>query len=421
LNGGDGITTTIRLSAIRVVSATAALLGAVVGCGGSNPVGAPETLVTSPTTDSTTTSSSIVQPTVDTTPKPKIAGEMTDVRSPGGLIDGQEADPGDKFAERASLVVNPEGLLEFELSQGPHRCTATSRATLVVRPDSDTLALFTGGSVVCRTSTNKVRKSFQVEGGYRIEASDPVFRVEVDGDDASVQVLQGFVAIVKDDQRTVVGPAQQVTLAGGQASGLGPFDAVSLPKDDATAMGRYLDVVTSGSTVGLTYPAAPDKKESSTVRTYTPLDDASPTVIPVLVNETSGAGDVQSFASQLLGRLSVPWNLSFDVAVRSATAKDVPKPAGIVVTTSKPPDAQAIPFIDDGTSTWWLAVDAKDVAFKNALQGFLVTSLQARCPAKNLSAIVAAPRPSCYASTYVDVFGGGTPSLDPFADLLALG
>jgi hypothetical protein len=403
-----------------VVSVSLAFLSALAGCGGSSAVDAPTTDSTTTSTTGPTTVQPTVQPTVATTPKPKIAGEMIDVRSPGGSIDGEEADPGDKVAEQASLAVNPEGLLEFELSQGPHRCTATSRATLVVRPDSDTLALFTGGSVVCRTSTNKVRKSFQVEGGYRIEASDPVFRVQVDGDDSSVEVLQGFVAIVKGDQRTVVGPAQQVSLAGGQASGLGPFDAASLPKDDATAMGRYLDAVSSSGALGLAYPAAPDKTNSSTVKTYTPLDDASPTVIPVLVNDSSGADDVQSFASQLLDRVAAPWNLSFDVTIGRATSKDVPKPAGIVVTTSKPPDAQAIPLVDDGTRTWWLAVDPKDKTFKNALQGSVVTALQARCPTKNLSAVVAAPRPSCYASTYVDVFGGGTPTLDPFLGLLAL-
>jgi hypothetical protein len=416
------MTANTRRTAFRVVSCTIGLLGVVVGCGGSNTVDGPITVVTDSTTEPTTTRSTIepttAPPTVPTTPKPKVAGEMVDVRAPGGSIDGEDADPGDKVAEQASLVVNPEGLLEFELSQGPHRCTATSRATLVVRPDSDTLAFFTGGSVVCRTSTNKARKSFMVEGGYRIEASDPVFRVEVDGDASSVQVLQGFIAIVKGDQRTVVGPGQQLALVAGQASGLGPFDAASLPKDDATAMGRYL-AVTSGA-VSLSYPAL-NKQQSSTVKTYTPSDDAAPTVIPVVVNESSGAGDVRTFASAMLARLSTPWDLSFDVTIGKATSKDVPKPAGIVITTAKPPSTQAIPFVDDGTRTWWMSVDAKDSVFKNALQGFLVTSLQAKCPAKDLTTTLAAPRPSCYAETYVDVFGGGTPPLDPFVDLLALG
>jgi hypothetical protein len=278
--------------------------------------------------------------------------------------------------------------------------------------------LFTGGNVVCRTSTNKVRKSFMVEGGYRIEASDPVFRVEVDGDASSVQVLQGFIAIVKDDQRTVVGPGQQVSLTDGQASGLGPFDPTSLPKDDATAMGRYLAATTGA--VSVSYPAL-NKQQSSTVKTYTPTDDASPTVIPVVVNEISGAGDVRTFASAMLARLRTPWDLSFDVTIGKAGSKDVPKPAGIVITASEPPSTQAIPFVDDGARTWWMSVDAKDAVFKNALQGFLVTSLQAKCPGKDLTTTLAAPRPSCYAATYADVFGGATPPLDPFLDVLALG
>jgi hypothetical protein len=404
-----------------MVTRTIAVLGAVVGCG-SNAADGPTTVITSSTTADPTTTTSTVKsttspPTVSTTPKPKIAGEMVDVRAPGGSIDGEEADPGDKVAELASLLVNPEGLLEFELSQGPHRCTATSRAALVVRPDGDTLALFTAGSVVCRTSTNKVRKTFAVEGGYRIEASDPVFRVEVDASDASVQVLQGFVAIVKDDQRTVVGPGQQVSLAGGQASGLGPFEATSLPKDDATAMGRYLATTTGD--ISLAYPAL-NKRESSTVQIYTPSDDVTPLIVPVVVNESSGAGDVRDFADTMLERLRTPWGVSFDVTVGEATAKDVPKPAGIVITTSKPPSAQAIPFVDDGSQTWWMSVDAKDTVFKNALQSFLVTSLQAKCPAKDLTTTLAAPRPSCYAADYAEFFGGGTPPLDPFLDLLAL-
>jgi hypothetical protein len=410
-----------------VVVAGALLL---VSCGSEDDLGTTATTTSEPATtttvaagSSTTAGATSVVTGATTTPpstladRPKV-GEVVAIVPSGGRADDELVAPGTELRRGALLIADPAGTVDFTLDRKIQRCQARPASQVRLVASDDALLEFVQGTVWCGTTAGGGSATFTV-GGQVLTADDPVFSVTA-GDDGQVEVrvIQGFLQV---QDGPTLGEGQRGNRSGeGETWTVGPFGLGEMQSidenDEGPVVQRLLDEVLSGLPP-LSYPV-PDVQRSPTLQRA-----ADAGALRVLV-VTDDGGPVDLVKELFGGLVADRWDVPVEVEVvepEDALTQLQAGEAGIVVT----PEAGGgyVPLFEDAQGQVWRALaDDQDAELASALQGTIVTALQAFCePDDSGRAPRSAPEQSCYDQIYSRTIGVDPVPLGPFAGLLGLG
>jgi hypothetical protein len=335
----------------------------------------------------------------------------------GGRADDELVAPGTVLRQGALLAADPAGTIDFKLDSKIQRCQSRPASQVRLTAAGDVLLEFVRGTVWCGTTDEGGVVSFAV-GGDVLRVDDPVFSVSLDEAGAiEVRVVQGFVQVAGGP---TLGEGQRGNRsAPGAAWTVGPFGLGELPSDGENDEGpvarRLLDEVLA-TLPPLRYPRL-TAEQSPTVGAFAALGS-----MPVVVVDTGDASAV-AFATNLFGGLVSPlWDLPVEVsaaAEEEARARLEAGEVGLVITSA---GGDGVPLFEDGQGQVWRAVDAGDPELRRALQGAVVTALQASCEfGDSGEAARSAPDQSCYEQIYASSIGVIPVPLSVFAPFLGLG
>jgi hypothetical protein len=225
-------------------------------------------------------------------------GEITTLVLPLARIGGSSVNDGHPIRAGDKLTTDRQGQVRFRIEPKLYECEATPLTSLDLRSSAGTVMNLDAGSTSCVTAPGGPPIELEIGGRITIAVDDPVFKVAINGDVATVKVSAGEVAMrsATGEVRKVSSGQQATTrLSTGVGAGAIEIRALELDpgeKDILTRLEGLLRVSTPKPVATLT-----------PTRTRTPTATATP--CPPLSKAQLG---VNSVSNQNEVRLS--WHVS---------------------------------------------------------------------------------------------------------------
>lgn len=308
-----------------------------------------------------------------------VGGSVMHVRLERAFVAGLRAADGDTIRKTDTVSTNSQGVVDFDIQDKVESCTAFNQSAVAVYPNSPSLIplmRFEEGRTWCNTDADAtIEVQLEAGGRARLLLSDPVFGVEITGDQVVVRVMLGFVQVSSletDGGLTMlVGPGQQSVVAA-QAD---PTAAAGFLVEELTSLEQQVvpELVKQVPAPSFGPPEAADSPALQSI-----FDRGS---IVVGFDAKADVGDgAGAFIDSFMSFLGQGWEVEPVVraievdGLAALEAGDV----DIVVSPSLPESTLSLPFFEDRAGqVWALAVRPGEEVFQQALADFLRASLRA--------------------------------------------
>jgi hypothetical protein len=249
-----------------------------------------------------------------------------------------------------------------------------------VAPQPGTVLEFRAGTFWCSKRPDAPQQEYSVPGGT-IEATDPVFGVEIVGEQALVKVTYGSVTVrsASGAQQTLVPALQAPVLASGTFASAP--QAIQLTSADRETAARLQSLLPP---IRVEPPAA---GSAGVLGTVVATDKLS-----IAVDSADSAA--VAFAESFAKALGAAWHVDAVVArvgADEAASGLAAQRYDIAVTPSEVQtmSTSTVPLFDDASGRTWSLNVARDAAFATSLQKFVSTDVLSGTYAKRYAELIA--------------------------------
>jgi len=289
-------------------------------------------------------------------------------------IRGYPISPGTDLRSGDTVKTGDNGQARFCVKKKGMSCIEQHKTTVRVQPKKLFMLKFGGGDTTCNTTKLKPKARFLTKSGAKIDVTDPLFVVSVRKGATVVKVVSGIARLTSAGETVVVGPSQQSTA----------------PKNRPPAAPERID------------PTPQEAKDSAKLQPQIPPPNyarppssgsqtlsriATRGVIVAPFDAYTSANypsqrEVSVFVTRYFGFLAKHWGVKPSTdGLDPQTAAQKLCSGGIDVYVTPDPEAVGagiwkLPFLVDPAGIVWYLVATDDNAFRLALRGFLIKTLQ---------------------------------------------